>query len=290
MSSKEAVVGHQAHEHIEHAGHEAGQGGLARWIGITVAILGVLLALCSAQLGAARTELISTMVEENSAKSQYTAVANKYRMLQAQLQHLHAAMPDPEFIAKKDRELNALLADVKSPDNQQGIRASQLQTEKLLNTVIPTPDDVARFLALLDRTREQTEAAKHWSESYREAVDAHKHTAEHFEYALISVEIGIVIASVGLLLAKQQRMARAAWGTAVVLGVLSLGIAGASFVANKRTLHTAEEKIHADEHHYASMNKEDEEVAQDKKLEEDIRKGLPVLKKLMAGNEPAAAK
>ncbi len=278
-------MAHQAHEHVEHAGHEAGhQGGLARWIGITIAILGVLLALCSAQLGAARTELISTMVEENSAKSQYTAVANKYRMLQAQLQHLHAAMPDPEFIAKKDKELQSLTAEVKNPDSQQGIRASQLQTQKLLNTVIPTPDDVQRFLALLDRTRLQVEAAKHWSESYRDAVEAHKDTAEHFEYALLSAEIGIVIASVGLLLAKQLRMARAAWGAAVVLGLLSLGIAGTTFVVNKRTLVAAEQKIGTSEHHFTSMNTEEEDVVQDKKLEEDIRKDIPALRKLMAGS------
>jgi hypothetical protein len=161
-------VGHQAHEHIEHAGHDGHSGSLARWIGMTIAILGVLLAVCSAQLGAARTELISTMVEENSAKSQYTAIANKYRMLQAQLQHLHAAMPDPELLARKDKEVNALMAEAKSRDTQNNIKACQLETDKLLNTVIPTPDDVQRFLALIDRTRIQAEAAKHWSESFHE--------------------------------------------------------------------------------------------------------------------------
>jgi hypothetical protein len=251
---------------------------------MTIAILGVLLAVCSAQLGAARTELISTMVEESSAKAQYTAVANKYRMLEAQLQHLHAAMPDPEYLAKKDKEVRALTADAKNPDIQNGIRAAHLETDKLLNTVIPTPDDVQRFLALIDRTRTQTEAAKQWSESYREAVDIHKHTAEYFEYALLSVEIAIVIASVGLLLATQLRMARAAWGVAVVLGLLSLGIAGTTFVVNKRVLHAAEEKIEASEKRFAGMNSEAEDIAADKKLEEDIRKDIPALKKLISGS------
>jgi hypothetical protein len=281
-------VGHQAHEHIEHAGHEGGHdsghgGRLARWIGLTIAILGVLLALCSAQLGAARTELVATMVEENSAKSEYTAVANKYRMLQAQLQQLHAAMPDPAFLAKKDQEVKALLADAKGPDGQAAIRAAQLQTEKLLNTVVPTPDDVERFLTLINRIRVQADAARQWSESYHDAVAVHKHTAEHFEYALISVEIAVVIASVGLLLARQFRMALSAWIVAVLLGLLSAGIATQSFVTNHRTLHAAEEKIQASERRYAGMNNEAEEVAQDKKLEDDIRKDLPALKKLMTG-------
>ena len=53
-------------------------------------MLGVLMALCSAQVGAARTELIATMVEENAAKTRYLSVANKYRSLSAQLQQLHA--------------------------------------------------------------------------------------------------------------------------------------------------------------------------------------------------------
>ncbi len=88
----------------------------------------------------------------------------------------------------------------------------------------------------------------------------HKHTAEHFEYALLSVEIGIVIASVGLLLAAQRRMAQIAWGVAIVLGLLSLGIADTSFAVNKHLLHAAEEKIEASERHFTGMNKEEEEV------------------------------
>lgn len=278
-------MGHSPHETIEHAGHDSGHGGgLARGIGMTVALLGVLLAICSAQLGAARTELISTMVEESSAKSQHTAVSNKYRMLQAQLQHLHAAMPDPEFLSKKDKEIKTLLADAKNADGQSGIRAGQLQTEKLLNTVIPTPDDVGRFLALIDRTREQAEAARHWSESFHDAVEVHKNTAEHFEYALLCVEIGIVIASVGLLLSRQARMARSAWLTAVALGLVSLGIAGTTFVQNRGALHAAEEKIQKSEYQYSSTNSEAADMAQDKKLEEEIRKDIPALKKLMGGS------
>src|ERR1700678_1729946 len=76
-------VTHEIHEQIEHAGHEGGSSYLPQFIGITIAILGVVMALCSAQVGAARTELIATMVEENAAKGRYTAVANKYRNLQA---------------------------------------------------------------------------------------------------------------------------------------------------------------------------------------------------------------
>ena len=51
-------------EHIAHAG-EAGH--LGKYLGITMACLGVLLALCAALVGGQRTELIATMVEQTNA-------------------------------------------------------------------------------------------------------------------------------------------------------------------------------------------------------------------------------
>jgi Domain of unknown function (DUF4337) len=276
---------HNIHEEIEHAAHgdhdHGPQSSLPRWIGITIAMLGVLMALCSAQLGAARTELISTMVEENAAKAQFMAVSNKYRMLQAQLQHLHAAMPDVEFMKKKNEEFKTLESATKNPETKQGLLASKLTSDKILNSVIPTPGDVERFLDLIDRTREDNEAAKKWSDSFHDAVALHKDSAEHFEYALVTAEIAIVIASVGLLLAKQLVFARGAFTIAVILGATSLTIAGGTFINNKRALHATEEKIEASHHHFMEKNKDKEDVEQDMKLEKEMRKDLPELEKLM---------
>jgi hypothetical protein len=48
-------LAHEIHEQIEHAGHAAQDGShLPQFIGITIAILGVLMALCSAQVGEPR--------------------------------------------------------------------------------------------------------------------------------------------------------------------------------------------------------------------------------------------
>jgi hypothetical protein len=268
-------MSHEIHEQIEHAGHA--EGALPQWIGITVAVLGVLMALCSAQVGAARTELIATMVKEKEAKIRYQGVTNKYRSLQAQLQQLHAAMPNPKVMAEKDEQFKTLMADVKNPETVAGVKAAKVQTEKVLDTVTPTKTDVLRFLDFLDRIRDETEAAKEWSESYHEAIEAHENTAARFEIALLAAEIGIVTASVGLLLAKRTAFARGAWGIAVVLGVLCAGIAGATKVSNAQTLRVAEDEIHKSEHHYTSMSKDKEDVAADKKLEEDIRKNIDKL-------------
>ena len=55
-------------EHIEHAAHSAehgeddGRKQLSRVIGITMALLGVLLAICAALVSGSRTELLATLV------------------------------------------------------------------------------------------------------------------------------------------------------------------------------------------------------------------------------------
>ena len=273
---------HEIHEQIEHAAHESHDqhaGRLPQFIGITIAILGVLMALCSAQVGAARTELIATMVEESAAKAKYTAVANKYRNLQAQLQQLHAAMPDLDYQQTKNDELKALHTDVKNSDSKTVIKAAELNTDKILNTVTPTEKDVQRFLGLIHRTREENESAKHWSESYRDAVKVHESTADRFELAMLSAEIGIVISSVGLLLSKQRMFGRGAWFTGIVLGLVSLSLAVGTKLTNDHALHAAEQKIHTSEHHFASMNKDEDDVAEDKKLEEDIVAEFKEMKK-----------
>ena len=274
---------HEIHEKIEHAGHGGHEGGgkLPQVIGITVAILGVLMALCSAQVGAARTELIATMIEENGARMRSLTVSAKYRTLLAQLQQLHAAMPDPVQLAKKDGELKTLFAQVKNSETMLGIRASGLHAEKILNTVTPTETDVVRFLSLVDRIREEADAAKEWSESYQDAVQLHANTAGRFEIAQLAAEIGIVIASVGLLLSRKVGFARTLWCIALVLGIISLSVAGMTKMNNTRLLHTAEEKIRSSEHAYESKNRDEEDVGEDKKLEEDIRRDI---KKLTAGS------
>jgi hypothetical protein len=271
-------VSHEVTEHIEHAAHDHGpQANLSRMIGITIAILGVLMALCSAQLGAARTELIATMVEENGAAQRYQSVSGKYRTLQAQLQQLHALMPDPKFKAKTDSELKTVKTQVKNPDVTLAINANGLETQKILNTVTPTRGDVVRFMKLVRRHRAEAEAAREWSESYEDAINVHANTASRFEIALIAAEIAIVIASVGLLLHKQVWFARGAWLAAAILGLLSLSIGGLTFVANQNKLHGAEEKIAASHRHFTDMCKEDEDVAEDEKLMDDMEKNLESL-------------
>jgi hypothetical protein len=271
-------VPHEISEQIEHAGHDSGHHGkFAQWIGITIAVLGVLMALCSAQVGEARTELIATMVKENGASQQYQTVSSKYRTLQAQLQQLHALMPDPKAMAETEAELKVLESQAKNPDTAQGIKAVRLEAKKILNTVTPTRSDVLRFTRLIRRHQKEAEGAREWAESYKDAIEVHEVTASRFERAQIAAEIGVIIASVGLLLSSHRRFALGAWITAIVLGVVTLSLAAGTYTVNHQKLHGAEEKIAASARHFAEMSTEKEDVAEDEKLMQEIERDIEKL-------------
>ena len=85
-------------EHIAHAGHEGHDGGdghaahskLGTWVGITMAMLGVLLAFCAAKVGGERTELVQTLVEQQNAHAKYQAQDIKHRVAFLDLETVHA--------------------------------------------------------------------------------------------------------------------------------------------------------------------------------------------------------
>src|ERR1700722_7299028 len=94
-------------EQMEYAGHGGGQGKL---IGLTMALLGVFLALCSALVGGSRTELIASMVEQTGASLKYQTVSTKYRMVEANLVQLHSLLPDPKVFKESADEIKRLEA------------------------------------------------------------------------------------------------------------------------------------------------------------------------------------
>ena len=258
-------------EQMEHAAHEAAHAGpLGRFIGITIAVLGVLLAFCSAMVGSARTELIATMVEENGTSMAYQTVSTKYRMLQAQLQQLHALMPNPGQFEATEAELRRLELEAGQAELSRAIRVVRLETRKILNTVTPTHDDVLRFAQLIRKYQREREGAKQWAASYGEAIRTYARSAERYELAQLCAEIGIVVASVGLLL-----QSRKAWYGALLLGVSGISIVGLTYLSTRGALHQAEETIIAAKEHYAHLSDEKAELAADERLLQDIEGELP---------------
>ena len=99
-------------EHMEHAGHggghgDHGKGGPGRLIGITMAVLGVMLAVCSAMVGGQRTDLIATMVQQSNRLGVYQSETTKFRVIEADVEMLKSISPKPDEIKKVEGTLRA---------------------------------------------------------------------------------------------------------------------------------------------------------------------------------------
>jgi hypothetical protein len=261
-------------EHMEHAAHEGhghgGSGGIGKYIGISMAILGVLLALSSALVGSQRTELIATMVEQTNAGTKYQALSTKYRVLLAQLQQLHSLTPDPELFGKWDDESRKLQGQISSADVARVARIIRLENAKNLNAEIPTQSDMQQFVTVIKGLEKEQEAAREWTESYDSAVAAHTSAAEHYEWAQLASEIGIVIASIALLF-----MNRMAWYGAVGLGLATLVLAGMTFVTVTHRLGSAEKQIEESKTKFESFNSDSKGKAADEELLKAVEHDKP---------------
>lgn len=76
-----------AHEELEHAEHAAHSHG-AKHMGITMAVLGVLIAFCAAMVGSQRQELMTTSMDQAWAHSSWVAAVVKAEMVTADLQKM----------------------------------------------------------------------------------------------------------------------------------------------------------------------------------------------------------
>src|SRR5690348_12401874 len=111
-------------EHMEHVGHSGGghghdnKGGPGKLIGVTMAVLGVLLALCAAMVGSERTELIRTMVEQSTKWGIYQSETTKFRVIEGDLEVLKALTPSKEEAAQLDETLRNKRASSGKADDE----------------------------------------------------------------------------------------------------------------------------------------------------------------------------
>ncbi|MHB2018304.1 MAG: DUF4337 family protein [Candidatus Xenobia bacterium] len=243
-------------EQMEHAEHG---GSLGRSIGITMAVLGVLLALCSALVGGSRTDLIARMVDQTGATMKYEAATAKYRIVSANLVELHALEPDPAAYQQAVQQGQAVARTLPPASTAQRLgQLTELNVARVLNTVVPTHEDMVSLVEHLEKLDEIKEAAHEWAESYEEALAAYKHASEMFERAQLCAEVGIVICSVALLL-KNRPM----WYVTLALGVISLILIITTMQHVNHELADARVKISQCQQHYselASHDKTDDQV------------------------------
>ena len=221
-----------AHQHMEHAEHTAHAGGhhaSGKHIGLTMAIIGALIAFCAAMVGSERNELMRTMVEETQAHGDFTAASTKYRLVMIEL------------------------------EKQQGRRVSQAAGTSPAPAAAEGDKVLRRFLALAADYTNERAVTKKWADSYDPVVDAHFEAAEHYERAQLIAEIGIVVASLAVLLSSQ-----AAWLVSLVLAVACVVQLGWTAIHTSRavnatigTVHHAEEAYKELRKHHAGANEDE---------------------------------
>jgi hypothetical protein len=239
---------HEIAERIEHAkgghGHGEGHGGLGgpgKAIGITMAILGVMLAFCAAMVGAARTELIATMVEQSNRFSSYQAESMKYRVMEADVEMLHAITPTKSEVDRFESRLNEVRrvsGKDDDEDTQELKGAIALSAKELADVLTPDPEDEQHLKNLARRYEHDAKEAKEDAECYDDKIEAHFYAAEWYERAQLAAEIGIVIASVALLLSS-----RTVWYVALFFALGGAGIIGRTYVHTTSMVEAAEHKI-----------------------------------------------
>jgi Domain of unknown function (DUF4337) len=153
-----------SHEKLKQAEETAHVG--SKHIGLTMALIGVLIALCVAMASSKRNELARTMIEQTQAHSDYAGASTKFRIVMLELEKLHA-----------------------------GSSVNAANTAQL--------PELKRFLRLyLDYDRERA-LAETWFDSYKPVIAAQFNAGDDYEDAQLVAEIAIVIASLAVLLSNR---------------------------------------------------------------------------------------
>jgi hypothetical protein len=79
------------HEKLEQAEHTAHVP--SKHIGLTMALIGVLIAFCAAMVGSQRNELTRTLIEQTQAHSDYSSASTKFRLIMMELEKLRRGLP-----------------------------------------------------------------------------------------------------------------------------------------------------------------------------------------------------
>ena len=107
-----------------------------------------------------------------------------------------------------------------------------------------------RFIQLADDYKKERNLAKNWADTYHPLVEGHFDAAEGYERAQLIAEIGIVLASLAVLLSS-----RPAWMLSVIASVICVIQLGRTFIHTSSVVRTSHEKIHDAEEAYAELRK-----------------------------------
>ena len=138
----------------------------SKHIGVTIALIGVLIAFCAAMVTSEQNELTRTMTEQTQANSDFSGASTKFRNVMNELEKLR----------------------------------SQSSPESTGARLLP---ELRRFLRLSLDYRRERDFAKTWVDRYQPAIEAHFDAANGYENAQLVAETALVVASLALLLSNR---------------------------------------------------------------------------------------
>ena len=210
----EAMEALERAEHASHAAHGDGHGKApAKLIGLTMALIGVLIAFCAAMVGGERNELTRTMIEQTQANSDASSASIKFRLIMLEL------------------------------EKQRG-SAAPASGSAASGSTLP------RFISLYSDYAKERKFSKDWADSYDPMIQAHFEGAEGYEHAQLIAEIGIVLASLGVLLAS-----RTAWLVSLVFAAVCVGQLGRTYMHTRSEVNEAFDKVHHTDEAYHELRK-----------------------------------
>jgi hypothetical protein len=252
----EHAGGGAGHSGAGHGGGHGGHGGPGKAIGITMALLGVMLAFCAAMVGGARTELIATMIEQSNRLGLYQAEAMKFRVMEADVEMLHAITPTRSEVDKFEERLDGVKrvsGKSDDEDTQELKSAIAVASRELADVLTPDPEDEQHLKGLARRYQHDAREAKEDAECYEGKIAAHSAAAEWYERAQLGAEIGIIIASVALLLGNRR-----VWYVSLVFAFASAVIIARTYTHTRSAVAAADVEIRKAQEHAAFIEGEDE--------------------------------
>ena len=177
--------------------------------------------------------LVKTMVEQEDGHLRYVTQDLKHRIAVISLRQLRATLP------------------VITNAGQGAATVDRKEMVALANTV--------------QRYYNESQACVVWADSYTPAIKAHQEGQEYYEWGMLCAEIGIVIASVSLLLRR-----RSAWYLSIALGVAAVVVLVVTYKHTAPVVRAIEEKSTAAASVYHKMRAADKTSAADDALTKEV--------------------
>ena len=259
---------------------------LPTYIGILIAVLGVVLAFAASKGGSASTDLVTTMISQQHAHSKYESQDIKHRGVVNVLRQMHAGIPvdDADDILDEDlRHLEARVrakgkvaeppkhAGAKDEEGEGGSGIDSIESARILGrhmfeSFTPEPKDAISLADAVTRYYAQAQAADAWPKTYDALAEAHSNAGSGYDRSMLLAEIGIVIASVALLLKRKIPFV-----AATCLGVASIAVIAMTWTAANRDIADATAKIAVAQKGYDDLIAADKVSASESELASEMR-------------------